>query len=66
MSSYGELPRVMNVSRGAATTEAAFVAARDVNTMTDPQAAMDGTQQTVAATKPQLLSTFREQPYVTL
>ena len=56
----------MNGSRGVATTEAAFVAARDVNTMTDPYAAMDETQQTVAATKPQLLSTFREQPYVTL
>ena len=57
MSSYCELPRVMNGSRGVATTEAAFVAARGINTMTDPYAAMDETQQRVAATTPQLQHT---------
>ena len=45
-----------------AATEAAFVAAHDVNTLTDPDAAMDEEQQTSAATELQLVSTLLEQP----
>ena len=45
-----------------AATEATFVAAHDVNTLTDPDAAMDEEQQTSAATELQLVSTLLEQP----